>query len=749
VPDLSAPDLSVPDLSVPVVGRAEPVRTRTAVRVRGTVPTPLTGLVGRRTEIAELSSLLIDRRLLTLTGVGGCGKTRLAVAVAERLTERFADGVWFVDLAPLTDPSLVAGAVAAELERPTDLDGEDLVNHLRDKQSLLVLDNCEHVVQACAELATGLLRCCPGLRILATSREVLGVLGEVAWPVPALSAPPPSRSECGLAEVSRYDAVRLFLDRANVAAVRGFADDDAPGIAALCARLDGLPLAIELAAARTAVLTVAEITGRLHDPTLLRTSRQPDRPHHRAMHTTIAWSYDLLDPLAQDRFRRLAVFAGGFTLAAADGVWPSGPAAIDVLADLVAKSLVVVERTMSGARYRLLETIGRWAAARLADSPGAERDARARHAAHYLELAEEADRHLRGTEAGDWLTRLAAEHENLRSALAWFAEADPVARIRLAVALNQYCHLRGRYAEGRRWIERALVGVASAPADLAGKAFKATACFALLTCDYDDAERFGEQALNAQRAGDDQVAIAMTLRLLASVARERGDYRKALAMLGEALESLDGDPVAIMGVRHQFGFTRWLAGDLDGAERDLTASLRWHERADGGDPVSVASELIHLAMVALYRGRLDEADRLAGDAMARSVELDIKEGIAWSWNAIGLVELRRNRVTAAVSALRASLSVHCAIGDRWRQASVLDALAEAFVAGDPVRAAELSGLASAIRERLDVPVPAQERGDREHTQAVLRLALPPDQYRAATARGATLRLPDVLGGLPG
>jgi tetratricopeptide (TPR) repeat protein len=556
----------------------------------------------------------------------------------------------------------------------------------------------------------------------------LGVLGEVAWPVPGMR---------------RDDAVRLFLDRADVTAVRALTDADGPGIAALCARLDGLPLAIELAAARTAVLSVAEITDRLHDPALLCTARHPDRPQHRAMHATIAWSYDLLDAATRDRFRRLAVFAGGFTLDAAETVWPGGPAAMDVLTDLAAKSLVVVERNGSCARYRLLETIGRWATARLAECPEAERDARARHAAHYLALAEKADRGLGQSDAELWLARLAADHENLRAALAWFAGGgrDPIARLRLAVALAKYCQLRGRYLEGRQWLESALGDCVGAAAELVGRALSDTACFALLTCDYGEAQRVGERALEAWRRIDDPRGTARMLKMLSSIARERGEYVRALDLLDEAMGFIDpDDALGRACVLHQTGFICWLSGDLDRARGVLAAALRVCRSL--GDRVTEASLLIDLGMVAVHCGELEVADRLSLDALARCRELDIKEGIAWAWHLIGLVALRRGCPESAVAALRSSLEIHHEIGDRWRQASVLDSLAEALLEADPVRAAELSGLADGIRDVLGVPVPVQERAGRERTHEVLGRVVP--GYRAVMARGGGMRVAEVL-----
>jgi len=725
------------------------------------VPTPLTNLVGRRNEIADLAGLLEDRRLVTLTGVGGCGKTRLAIAVADAVAGNHADGVRFVDLTPVADPDLVAATVAAALgvtEDPTDGLLTTLTRHLRPSRCLLVLDNCEHVVRACAHLVTVLLGACPTLRVLATSRETLGVLGEVIWPVPPLAVPP-SPPAGGLAEVRRYEAVRLFMDRATLATTRELTDADAAALAAVCARLDGLPLAIELAAARTAVLTVAELADRLNDPTVLHADRHTARPHHRALDSTIAWSYDLLDPPTRARFRRLAVFAGGFTLAAAEAVWvnppddPGGRAAVDLLADLVAKSLVVMERRSSQARYRLLETIGRWSAARLAEHPDEERDARRRHAEYYLATAEDAHEWLFRPDMGGRLELLAAEHENLRVALGWFADggsddgAAPTTHLRLAVALGRYCRLRGRYSEGRRWLERALAhGADVAPPELVGRALASTAMFAYLVGDYGQARDTAERALQVQRRSGDHDGTVATLRVLASVARERGEYRRSLADLDEAMATLDPDCPAIADVLHLTGFTCWLAGDLDRSERALNGALHRYQQLD--DHGSVTAVRTCLAAVALYRGQVDRAGRLADECLGRFTELDFKEGIGWALNIIGLVALRQGRCAKALASLRASLEMHYAVDDRWRQTSVLEALAAAFLTtGDPTRAAELVGLAAALRAALGVPVPAQERSDWDRTHAGLRRLLPEGERRAAFARGATLRVPDVVASL--
>ena len=708
-----------------------------------TIPAPLTNLVGRAEEVAELTALVTERRLVTLTGVGGCGKTRLAIAVSTQLADRYADGVRFLDLSPLTDPELVPATVAAAFGVPDDTAADPLdalAPHLRTRESLLVLDNCERLAGACARLVETVLRAAPHLRVLATSRHTLGVSGEMVWPVPPLAIPP-SPAPADLAAVSGYSAVRLFLDRAAAGVVRGLADADAPALAAICAGLDGLPLGIELAAARTTVLTVAEIAERRYDPALLHDDRQREHP----LDAAVGWSYALLDRDSQAKFRRLAVFADGFGLAAAEAIWQQP--AVDGLTDLVGRSLVIMERGADGARFRLLETIRRWAADRLAERPDEQRAAQCRHAEYFLGFAEEADRQLRGPEVGTWLTRLGAEHENLRAAVAFTAD-DPATSVglRLATALAWYCRLRGRYREGLRWLDDALRHHPEDQPQITGSAYAAAACLTFLLGDYADARVRARRALALHRRCADHAGTARMLRLLGCLARELGEYDRSLARFTEALEVPGADDACVADGQQLAGFTAWLGGDLDLAEDLLDDAFARYERLR--DPESVMSTQTHLAAVALYRGHVDHAQRLVEPALDRFTELDEKEGIAWALNLLGLVAERQGRLGDAREALRASLDVHHSIGDRWRQASVLEALAGVRLAeGAAVSAAELAGLAGALRRTLGVPVPAVERPAFARLFEGLRLGLKPHDRRAALARGATMRVPEVVAAL--
>ena len=437
------------------------------------LPLQMTSFVGREAELAAVAGLLAGAaRLVTLTGAGGAGKTRLALQAAADAAEGAPDGVWFVDLAPLTDPDLVPSAALAAARGP-ELPGRgplgSLLDHLRPRQALLLLDNCEHLLDACAALADAVLRGCPGVRVLATSRELLGFAGEVAWRVPSLAVPPapawhpgpdvpppddrgtgePAAGATGtapaaLAGVYGAPAVRLFAERAR--AVRpafALGAADALTVAEVCRRLDGLPLAIELAAARARVLSVDELLARLDDRFRLLTggSRTALR-RQQTLQATVDWSHALLSAPERVLFRRLGVFANGGTLAAAEAVCAGGPAGpggpleagavLDLLTGLVDKSLVVADATAEGTRYRLPETIRQYAAQKLVDA-GEAAALRDRHRDWYAAWAEAADPQIVGRDQRAWFRRMDAEHDNLRAALAWSAAAgDGAAELRLA-----------------------------------------------------------------------------------------------------------------------------------------------------------------------------------------------------------------------------------------------------------------------------------------------------------------------------
>ena len=399
---------------------------------RSNLPAHRPSLIGRDDEAAAVRARLIeaDAGLLTLTGAGGCGKTSLALHVARDLLDLFPDGVRLVELAALSEPALVDQAVAAAFgvrERAGQSLREGLLVFLRPRVLLLLLDNCEHLVEACARLVQDLLSACPELRILATSREPLRTPGEVTWRVPSLMAPDPQRLPPPK-ELAGYPAVRLFVERTQ-AVQPGFVltTDNAPAIARVCARLEGLPLALELAAARTRAMAVGQIAARLDESfRLLVGGSRTAHSRHRTLEATLDWSYDLLTTAEQLLLCRLSVFAGGFDLEPAEvvcggeGIEPAD--VLDVLTRLVDKSLVLADEQAGEARYRLLEPIRQYARERLAGS-GEEAVVRRRHAAHYRALAEGAEPELWGPHQAAWLARLERDRDNLRAALGWVHES--------------------------------------------------------------------------------------------------------------------------------------------------------------------------------------------------------------------------------------------------------------------------------------------------------------------------------------
>src|SRR5829696_2809070 len=444
------------------------------------LPLELSSFVGREKELAEVKRLLENNRLLTLTGSGGCGKTRLALAVASELVEAFEDGVWLVDLAPLADPALVPQAVASTLgvrEQSGRILTEILYAYLRSKKVLLVLDNCEHLIEACAKLSEVLLRSCPQLRVLATSREALGITGEVTWLVPSLTLPD-LRHLPAFESLPRYESARLFLERtAAVKPTFVLTEQNAGAVAQICYRLDGIPLAIELAAARTKVLSVEQVADRLDDTfKLLSAGGRTAVPRQRTLHATMDWSHELLPEEERTLFRRLSVFAGGFTLEAVESVCAgedlTRDEVLELLSHLVDKSLVMVREESGEARYRLLETVRQYGWEKLSES-GEEEQVRERHAGHYLTLAEEAEPELKGEGQVAWLKRFEREHDNLRAAMRWLLDrGESEKAVRLGWALWLFWWIRGHFAEGRRSMERALTtgGSAAMPPSARAKA---------------------------------------------------------------------------------------------------------------------------------------------------------------------------------------------------------------------------------------------------------------------------------------
>ena len=646
------------------------------------LPLQLSSFVGREKELAEVRRLLQDTRLLTLTGPGGCGKTRLAVVAANELLGRFEDGVWLVELAPLADPSLVPQAVASTLgvrERPGSSLAVALSAYLRTRKLLLILDNCEHLIDACTELAEAWLHSSPGLRVLATSREALGITGEVAWPVPSLSLPDLRRLP-DLESLPRYESARLFVER--TAAVRPdftLTEQNASAVAQVCYRLDGIPLAIELAAARTKVLSVEEISARLGDSfRLLATGSRTAMPRQRTLHATMDWSHKLLGQKESVLFRRLSVFAGGFTLEAAESICTGEELqrdeVLELLSQLVDKSLVMAQERDGAARYRLLETVRQYGRERLEEA-GEAAYVREQHAGHYLAVAEEADPELRGERQLAWLERLETEHDNLRVAMAWLlwhGESEVAAG--LGWALWLFWGIRTHLAEGRRSMERALSarGSVAMTESARAKALFVAGMMANYQGDHLSAEPLVQESLRLFTDLEDKVGTAYALSNAGYVALGRGRFRQAIAVIEEAADLFleEGEK---WGAAIEFGFlaVAWRnQGDHERAKRLAERGLAISREI--GERQATTSTLYTLAILAQTEGKDEHARNLFEEGLRLSAELgneaDVAhclEGLASMYGAEGKI-VRAARLWGAEEALLEKLedAVYTYVPDR-------------------------------------------------------------------------------------
>jgi predicted ATPase/DNA-binding CsgD family transcriptional regulator len=608
------------------------------------LPAELNSFVGRRRELAEIGDQLARTRLLTLTGSGGCGKTRLAARAAARATTRFPDGVHWVDLASLTEAPAVTQALAEAISvrpLPGQSAGEAALNALRDRQALVVLDNCEHLIEEAARTAEALLCEAPTCAVLATSRAPLAAAGETAWLVPSLSLPAEGDDEPG-----GSDAVDLFVERAR--RVRpGFAlgEGNAAAVARVCRDLDGIPLAIELAAARLRMMEVGELAAALNDRfALLASGERTAQPRHRTLRASVAWSHELLDEQERALFRRLAVFEGGWELEAAAAVCGTADAdtssPLDLLAALVDQSLVVVERAGGRSRYRMLETIRHFAIERLAES-GEEELLRRRHCGWFLDLAERAAPELIRPEQNRWIARLDADAANLHGATAWATGADPELALRLGAALTLFWKLRGRYAEADAVLADALAAGADAPPQLRSRVLWGRAYIGTYAGDYEQATAYAEAALElGTEIGDasiraraldvlgtiqllpDPVAAAAIEKQARELALEAGDewcwvdatqiraYAQfSLGRMAEAEATMEECAPAIEAIgsgefaswRHfLLGAGCQQRGELDAAEAAFALGI---ETADAvGEPASGSFSAAYLALTLLQRG---------------------------------------------------------------------------------------------------------------------------------------------------
>jgi predicted ATPase/DNA-binding SARP family transcriptional activator/DNA-binding NarL/FixJ family response regulator len=655
------------------------------------LPAARTNFVGREREMVEVKRTLAMTDLLTLTGTGGCGKTRLALEAARDLVGIYPDGGWLVELAPLSDGALLPQAVAATLgvrEQPGRPLIETLLDALRDKEMLLILDNCEHLIHAAAHLAEVLLDSCPRLRVLATSREPLGVRGELSWPVPSLSTPGTQHLPT-VEELEGFESARLFVDRASNRHP-GFelTPENATAVAQVCARLEGIPLAIELAAVRVGMLSAKQISERLgHSLKLLTRGDRTADHRHQTLRATLDWSYELLGEHEQVLFRRLSAFAGGFTLEAAESVGAGGAIeeedVLDLLTMQVDKSLVVAEESWeSGARYRLLEPVRQYAREKLEEGGEAEAVGR-RHAKFFLDLAERAEPELKGPGQTEWLKGLDEDNDNLRAAMAWLLEEGEVeAAVRMAWSLWIFWLIHGHQSEGRRWIEAALAKGANLTAHARAKALWVRASTYYGLGRPEQLERICQEAVTLFRGVGDKSGLAYTLGLKAAVLMQRGDAERAISLYEEAIElgRKTGEKWGASGALGHLGSIYLDQGDYKQAARYFEEGLELSREI--GNKLAGSTALYGLAMAAQSQGDYERAAELYAEGLRSSAAAGDKANIAYCLEGLAQVATAQEEPEHAArlfGAAEASLeaaggAVYAYVQDRSLHEQAVDAV---------------------------------------------------------------------------
>ncbi|CAN5125094.1 hypothetical protein BH20ACT24_BH20ACT24_08120 [soil metagenome] len=664
------------------------------------LPTAASSMVGRQREVEQLRDLFDNgrSRLVTLTGPGGTGKTRLAVEVAWKLLTKYPNGVFLVELAPITDPLLVASEIARTLgtyERGTRGMEEELIAHLESKSLLLVLDNFEQVLVS-GPLVARLLRACPQLAVIVTSRAALRLSGEHEFPVTPLELPRPNAR--GIEELERCGSVVLFVERArSVSPEFALTERTAPQIGKICLRLDGLPLAIELAAARAKLLDPQELLARLERRLPVLTGGPRDAPERqRTLRATIEWSYDLLRERERRLLARLAVFAGPFSLAAAEEV---ADADLETMSVLIDGSLL---GPVIGSRFLMLEIIREYAQERLEELEGADK-LRRRHAEHVLALAERAAAELAGPEQVTWLDRLEADHDNLRAAIAWLGAHDLQLCLRLVVALRRFWYVRGHLSEGRRHLEEAIRRT-DGPPQLRQRAVTAAAALALIQGDYGEATRHAEETVEVARAGGDVSSLANALSNLGAIVLAAGDDARARALLEEAvaLARRAGDRRILALALNNCGDVALTTGDYLRAEKYFEESLELLRQH--GDWANVARSLFNL----------------------------------------GAADLRLGRHSDAVDRFRESITLSRQLGDKEDLSWCLEGFAAVAAAADPERAAILLGAAEMLMGDLGAALKPFERQLHEETVAALRASLGDTGFSRAVVRGTAMTAEEAV-----
>ena len=720
------------------------------------LPAPRSSFVGREREIEEVERELAMTRLLTLTGVGGSGKTRLAPEVARDLVDAYPEGVWLVELAPLSEEALVPKAVAEALkipERPAEPLADTLVEVLRDRALLLILDNCEHLLKSSALLVDKLLDSCPRLSILATSREALWVEGEIMWNVPPLSVPEPQGTPSS-EELEAYESVRLFVERARERSPSlSLSAPNALAVADICRMLDGIPLAIELAAARVDTLSVEQISERLEGSLeLLTRGGRTAVPRHRTLKGTLEWSYGLLSEPERVLFRRLSVFAGGWTLEASEAVGSGEAVAqievLDLLSGLVEKSLVVTKRGHEGgARYRLLESIRQYALEKLEET-GEVEDAKHAYAQYFLALAEEGEPELLGPRETQWYNRLEEEHDNIRAALSWSLEgADPELGFRLAGAIWWFWQRHGHLSEGLMWLDEGLARGSAASAIARAKALGG---IGWLAYGHADPDRMKESATEGLRLSTEARLgshhRALFLQVLGIASWQEGDYERATKLTEESVNlSREANELGVLAnslIELGTAFV-WRVGGQERARAYYEEALAISREL--GSASVLRSCVNCLGLTYLLQREPERALPFFEEAAALCREAGDKTLLHFLVNNLGWVALLGGDLDRAEALHKESIALSKELGGSMGTLVFLEGLAcEAGAKGEIERAARLFGVAEAWGEATGVGSWAAMHALAEPYLVEARSRLEQNAWTAAWEEGRAMSMDEAL-----
>ncbi|MGH9280289.1 MAG: BTAD domain-containing putative transcriptional regulator [Acidimicrobiales bacterium] len=730
----------------PAAAAADPRAAR-----REHLPVNLTRFVGRQRELDETRQLLSDTRLLTLAGSGGSGKTRLAVELVGREPDRWPDGAYFVDLSALEKPGLVPGAVAASMGL-SELGADEgaICAYLGDADALLLLDNCEHVVDACADLVEAVLSNCPRVTVLATSQEELRIGSETVWRVPPLSLPPVGDAQPVEPEqMLGSEAVQLFLDRASAPPGESLAEPPLlDSVATICQRLDGIPLAIELAASLVAVLPVDEVARRLDDRlALLTRNNRRTVSRHRTLRAAIEWSYELLGDSERELFQRLSVFVRQFSVDAAEAASAGALTFLSDLSALVSKSMVVIVPRPGGTRRcQLLDSLRLFGLEKLRES-GREPDARNRHAAYYMSFTMAAEEQHHGPDSADWTKRVIAELPNIRAALAWsFSDGDYLVGVETAAALRcGYFARMDHLVEAREWLEHALDPGRGLSPPLRLKALTAAMTVAFSQGDFRWTCAVGEEAVALAEELDDPRELAFTLMARGSAAVFEGRVERAKECLERSLAYCDeiGDEWTAASALTFLGVVSRRLGHADDARARLTEALSVYRRLD--DDFSQVVPLLQLALAAQTAGDLDEAMQWCDDALALARRVGDRQLAHGALCIAGVVELARGRTEQARHLLVDSLTSARGLEHYIFVALALDGLAVvAHVDGRHFDAAQLWGVSDELRSTRAVPLNAERRAQRDRWWETGRSEIGTIPFDQAMAAGRHLPYSQVL-----